>query len=469
VIAGIVALAGAIAFTQSPGIAVAREGLAPHRVYAYGFAPAWTTDGRRLAIVFRGDVWAIDADGTHGAPLTRSEAREDDPAWAPDGRELAYEREGGIWLVRADGAGAHRVVANGADPAWSPDGTRIAFARGGDLFSIRLDNRTTRRLTETVETEAAPAWSPDGRRIAYADDTGVHLLGVASGSRSRVTAEPGDAEPAWSPDGRRLAFERAGAIWLVAGDGTGRHRLASGRDPAWQPLPRRPELLPDVVERPPNNLRLSLTRGRWLLGFTTAVDNVGDGPFVVVGRRPPGSPTMQASQRVALSPGRYRVYPKVGLLHYQNVGNHHHWHFQPYERYELRTLDGTVVVRDHKQGFCLADHYGVARGIPHRAPVFLDNCAWENPAATSLVEGTSVGYTDIYPAYFHGQSLDVTGVPPGRYLLVNRVNPFLRFRELRYDNDAASLAITLSWPNGRSSPPRIDVLRACRAVRCTSS
>src|SRR6185312_11066049 len=87
VIGGIVALAGVIAFTQSPGIAVARPGIAPRPVYAYGFAPAWTPDGRRLAFVLRGDVWAMDGDGTHIAQLTRTAAREDGPVWSPDGRE----------------------------------------------------------------------------------------------------------------------------------------------------------------------------------------------------------------------------------------------------------------------------------------------------------------------------------------------------------------------------------------------
>lgn len=427
---GALALAGVIAFTQSPGIAVAREGIAPHQVFAYGFAPSWTASGRRLAIVFRGDVWAIDADGTHAAQLTRTETPEDDPSWSPDGRQLVYERDGAVWLVWADGSSARQVVRDATDPAWSPDGTRIAFVRDGDLFDVRLDTHVVHRLTETVETEAMPAWSPDGHRIA---------------------------------------FERNGSIWLVGGDGTGSRRLATGRDPAWQPLPRRPELLPDVVERPPTSLRISLANGRWLLGFTTAVDNVGDGAFVVVGRRAPGSAVMDAAQRVTLSPGRYRVYPKVGLLHYENVGQHHHWHFQPYERYELRTLDGTVVVRDHKQGFCLADHYGVAPGVPHRPPVFLDSCASGNPLATALVEGTSLGYTDIYPAYFHGQSLDLTGVPGGQYLLVNRVNPFLRFRELRYDNDAATLSVRIAWPGGPKAAPKVTVLRACRAAICAAT
>jgi hypothetical protein len=465
VIAGIVALAGAVVFTQSPGIAVARPGVAPHQVYAYGRAPAWTADGRRLAFVLRGDVWAMDADGTHLARLTRTPELEDEPAWAPDGRSLAFEREEAIWTIAADGSRERRVVAEGAQPAWSPDATRIAFARGGDLLSLRLVSRTTVPLTETFETEEAPAWSPDARRIVYADETGIHQLDVGSGARSLVTAEPGDADPVFSPTGRGVAFERGGSIWTVAGDGSGERRLATGRAPSWQPLPRVRERLPDVVERPPTSLRLSNSSGRWLLGFTTAVDNVGEGAFVVVGRRPPGAAAMVAAQRVTLGSGRYRLYPKVGLLHYQDVGVHHHWHFQPYERYELRSRDGEVVVRDHKQGFCLADHYGRAPGIPPRPPVFLGNCAWGDPRATTLVEGTSVGYTDIYPAYFHGQSVDITGVPAGRYLLVNRVNPLLRFRELRYDNNAATLAIRLRWVDGS---PKLSVLRACRATVCPS-
>jgi hypothetical protein len=463
VIGGIVALAGVLAFTHAPGIATARPGLAPHTVYAYGYAPAWNASGRRLAFVLRGDVWAMDGDGTHVARLTKTSEVEANPVWSPDGRSLAFERDGGVYTILADGSHEKRITANGTDPAWSPDGNRIAFARGGDLFSIRLDSRTTRPLTRTPETETDPSWSPDGRRIAYADETGIHLLDVVNGKRSLVTSTPGDTAPVFSPTGRQVAFERSGSIWIVAGDGSGQRRLATGKDPSWQPVPRTQERLPDVVERPPNNLTVQRANGRWQLGFTTAVDNVGDGPFVVVAHRPAGSPTMVASQRVTLSTGKVKTYPKVGILHYQNADNHHHWHFQPYERYELRTLDGELVVRDHKQGFCLADHYGRAPGVAHGPPVFLDNCAWGNPQATSLVEGTSVGYTDIYPAYFHGQSIDITGVPAGQYLLVNRVNPLLRFRELRYDNDAATLAIRLRWVDGQ---PRLSVLRACRALDC---
>ncbi len=470
-IGGTLALAGLIAFTQSPGLALTGPGLPPKAIASVGLAPAFSPDGRRLAAIVRGDVWTLDADGTHARRLTSTPDVDGAPAWSPDGRALAFTRGGGVWTVRADGRKPRRLVADGRSPTWSPDGARIAFERDGDLWLARLDRPgAARRLTDGALARD-PAWSPDGRRIAYAaDDLGnleLHTVSVATGSRSRVTYDPGrDGAPAWSPDGRRLVWERDGAIWTGNADGSGQRRLASGADPSWQPLPRTRELLPDLAQRPPAHLRVGGGPGGWQLGFDTAVDNVGDGPFVIVGRRAPGAATMTASQRVDLAGGRTRSYPDVGRLHYETHPPHHHWHFEPYERYELRRPDGTFLGRDHKQGFCLADHYGVAPGtLEHRAPrpVFLNDCDRGAPQSTFLVEGSSVGYTDRYPGFFHGQSLDLTGIPAGVYLVVNRSNPDLRFRELRYDNDVASTRFRLDW---RGGVPRVTPLASCRSELC---
>jgi hypothetical protein len=81
-------------------------------------------------------------------------------------------------------------------------------------------------------------------------------------------------------------------------------------------------------------------------------------------------------------------------------------------------------------------------------------------------EGSSVGYTDRYPANFHGQNLDLTGVPAGRYWLVHRVNSSFGLRERRHDNDAASLLVRITWPGGHGQAPRVQPLRACLADRC---
>ena len=82
----------------------------------------------------------------------------------------------------------------------------------------------------------------------------------------------------------------------------------------------------------------------------------------------------------------------------------------------------------------------------------------------SVEQGTSSGYTDLYPPHFHGQNLELRGVPAGIYVLVHRANPEERLEELDYTNNAASLRIRLSW----SGPtPHVETLRTCEgSERC---
>jgi hypothetical protein len=79
----------------------------------------------------------------------------------------------------------------------------------------------------------------------------------------------------------------------------------------------------------------------------------------------------------------------------------------------------------------------------------------------SVEQGTSIGFTDLYPAHFHGQNLELRGVPAGVYLLVHRANPDHRLEELDYANNDASLRIRLTW---RGGVPRVQTLRTCQAT-----
>ena len=175
---------------------------------------------------------------------------------------------------------------------------------------------------------------------------------------------------------------------------------------------------------------------------------------------------MRAQQLVELSGGGTRAYPGVGRLRYTPESTHTHWHLLDFQRYELRRADGTLVVRDRKSGFCLADHYGYAarRVAAFRGPRYLGNCASSQPDVLSVEQGTSSGYTDLYPAHFHGQNLELRGVPAGVYVLVHRANPEERLEELDYSNNAASLRIRLSWSG---ATPRVETLRTCEgSERC---
>jgi len=232
------------------------------------------------------------------------------------------------------------------------------------------------------------------------------------------------------------------------------------------------ELAPDLDQRPPYGVFVTSTaRGRFRLAFGSAVDNVGAGPLVLVGvRRKPSSRLLIANQRVRLSNGRSRVYREVGSLRYVNAETHSHWHFLPFERYELRRAsDDALVVRDRKSGFCLRDsHRTTLRPVAPRAgPAFFGFCASGETGISRLVEGASVGSSDRYPGNLEGQYLDITGVKAGLYFLVHRVNPKKALVEGDYENNEASLLIRISWPGGRSSTPRAQVLRTCeRTGRC---
>jgi hypothetical protein len=407
------------------------------RVLDIGYAPAWSPDAARIAFVTRGNLWVADADGTHRALLVRS---GDQPAWSPDGRRIAFTRHGAVLTIRADGTDERRL-ATGANPAWSPDGTRLAFDRDDEVFSARWYGGDAR----DVVAGSDPAYAQDGR-LAVVQNGEI----VVSG---QIVAE--GTSPAWSPGGR-LAYVRGNTIYV------GTLAVHRGQQPAWRPPRRVQELLPDFDQRAPSGLVIAGGVSHWALGFTSLVDNIGLGRAQLVGVRAPGESRMTGTQRVLLANGKVRIYNGVAQFRYTNSPPHHHWHLMRFDSFELRTLDGTTLVRDRKSGFCLADHWGAAPGVwPNRRPHFLGDCEQFHPEATRVVMGTTPGYTDRYPAFFHGQNVDISTVPAGVYDLTHRVNASMQLRELRYDNDTASVRLRLTWRRG---VPSVRVLRQCQAT-----
>lgn len=239
-------------------------------------------------------------------------------------------------------------------------------------------------------------------------------------------------------------------------------------------------LLPDLVQRAPYSLVGQTAPGagrelRFRIGFASAVENYGDGPLRVVGRRPQGGRgTMVADQVIERSDGSTIRLPGVGTLRYTRSTTHEHWHYLGFDRYQIVGIgSATPPRRDRKTGFCLGDRYDARPteqlpGDPGR-PVRTGECGRGRTGLRSLTEGISVGYGDDYDPILEGQYLDITGLPAGRYELVHWVNSDRRLREADYGNNAASILFDLGWPRGLAGPPQIDVVARCGdGRRCRS-
>src|SRR3954451_14217040 len=233
-----------------------------------------------------------------------------------------------------------------------------------------------------------------------------------------------------------------------------------------------PTLLPDLDQETPRGLQVQVVESRrglrYLLGFRSAVRNIGDGPLIVAGSRPDRRrPGMQADQLIKTVDGGKTRIRRVGRLEYVVSPDHRHWHFQQFDRYKLRSYElrpvGSThtIVRDHKTGFCLGDRYRLPKvELPAEPaePVYVGYCGASRPGLLHVREGISVGYGDDYAAFLEGQSLPLTRLPSGRYVLTHRVNARRELHELSYANNAASVLIALRWRQGK---PHVRLLSRC--------
>jgi hypothetical protein len=129
---------------------------------------------------------------------------------------------------------------------------------------------------------------------------------------------------------------------------------------------------------------------------------------------------------------------------------HRHYHFIDFASYRLLHEDGRVAARGHKQAFCLFDAIQLAPGA-------------ERPRFTCGFQGISAGWGDVYRAGLDCQWIDITGVPPGRYLIEVAINEDHVLEEYDHTNNVERLPVTLyadgtacapgDLPAGESCPP----------------
>ena len=221
-----------------------------------GITPATGLTGRIVYSSVEGDLWLVEADGSHRRQLTDSGAGIDySPTWSPDGKRVAFRTTRGesppgvdpsnIFIINTDRSGERQLTpsrgaaAGGLFPAWSPDGNSIAYSNGSGINLIRPDGSGRRQLG--VPGECA-VWSPDGSKLMFCsngvnrgegvDNWDVFVMDADGANVRRLTSNGAQDYPgAWSPDGTQIAFfSRRGGdgdVYVMDADGANLRRVTN--------------------------------------------------------------------------------------------------------------------------------------------------------------------------------------------------------------------------------------------------
>ncbi|KJK42261.1 hypothetical protein UK23_37935 [Lentzea aerocolonigenes] len=193
------------------------------------------------------EIWLVTPDGSSQINLSErftdpcGSRFSDDPAWSPDGKTLAITQEDQICQVNADGTGARVIVrtTEGAgrprSPAWLPDGTRIVFEAARteqepDLYTVPIQNGTPKVLTTnagqpavqrlpriTVTTTATPAEIPFNGRTTI--EVTVANTGFAPAPATLTVTMPPGLQG--GPAGGDVGPIAPGQSKVISGDASG--------------------------------------------------------------------------------------------------------------------------------------------------------------------------------------------------------------------------------------------------------
>jgi Tol biopolymer transport system component len=157
---------------------------------ATDFSPVWAPDGRTLGFASSrdpagrtapinrggGQLYARELGGAgQDRLLLKTDVGKVATAWSSDGRFLAYVSGGDVWALPVDGAGVEPIRVTNTTfaetgPAFSPDGHWIAYRSnesGRPEVFVESFPKPGMRRQVSVNGGVMPRWRPDGKELFY--------------------------------------------------------------------------------------------------------------------------------------------------------------------------------------------------------------------------------------------------------------------------------------------------------------
>jgi hypothetical protein len=210
-------------------------------------------------------------------------------------------------------------------------------------------------------------------------------------------------------------------------------------------------LCPNLRIAPPSEIYAQKAGGHVLLRATSDVESRGKGPMELHGRRD-GPRSMRVNQWIYKKGGGHVVLPTEAKLHFTYVGTYFggsYWKVHQLANFELRRVGpdgevGDVVRTSPKLNYCLRD-------LAHTRPGRRSPASWvypgcnQNPFQDRVRLGTSVGWSDIYPAAYHQQWIDVHGLR-GCFAYRMVVDPKEHLFESNEEDNVSQRLVLLPYP-----------------------
>jgi Lysyl oxidase len=201
-------------------------------------------------------------------------------------------------------------------------------------------------------------------------------------------------------------------------------------------------LCPNLRIGTPSEMYVSTYDGKTLLHATSDVESRGRGPMELRGQRN-GPKSMKVLQRIYKVGGGHITLRTDASLHFTDVGEYFggsYWKVHQLARFELRKVrgDGTlgpVVRTSPKLNYCLRDLERTRPGKRSPRTRHYPGCNQDRSIRRDVL-GTSVGWSDIYPADYDKQYIDVSGLR-GCFVFQMTVDPkHLLFESNEHDNSS---------------------------------